>query len=138
MRPEDLIVVRNTFPYMYDPSTAVGSGLVPRIQFVEFDPEKPVVIEGLEFLPLVVDHGIDYTALGFMFGRVVYISDCNAIPQSTMDSITKEPLDIFILDALYETQHFSSHLSLSQCIHFMERLKPKKGYAIGMIIGSLE
>lgn len=131
MREQDLPTIKGAFPYIYDSSKAVGSGLVPNLQFITFDENQPLDILGLNITPLIVDHGPNYTALGFLFGNVAYISDCNNIPPKAMSLLEKQRLDVLILDALYPDISFSSHFSLEQCIEVMMKLRPKLGYATG-------
>lgn len=70
-----------------------------------FDPSKSFTIQGLEFTPLAVHHGIylttkePYICFGFRFGDVSYISDTNFIPPATMELIQGKSR-VFVVDCL--------------------------------------
>jgi len=117
----DVIPVNNKF-----------ARLVPDLNYVLIEENKPFIVEGLEFTPLPVLHGGDYVCLGYKFGKktsVAYISDTNMIPDSTRDQV--KGVDLLILDCLYIDKNFS-HLSKSEAIEETKKIDPKKTLYIGM------
>jgi len=86
-RTQDLKTIQNVFPYLYDTAKATGSGFVSQLKFISFDESKPFYVLGLKITPLVVEHGPNNTALGFKFGRVVYLSDVSKILEKAKELI---------------------------------------------------
>jgi phosphoribosyl 1,2-cyclic phosphate phosphodiesterase len=62
-------------------------------------------------------------SLGFRIGDVAYCSDISDFPGETVPRL--KDLDMLIVDALQYRFH-SSHLSLSQALEWIERLKPAR------------
>jgi len=83
IRDRDLPSVARMFPYLFDVNKATGSGYVSKIEFISFSEMNAFQVEGLEFLPLPVNHGPDYTSTAFLFGDVLYMSDVSGIPPAT-------------------------------------------------------
>jgi phosphoribosyl 1,2-cyclic phosphate phosphodiesterase len=87
---------------------------------------RPVTIEGeggpLTALPILQEHG-DMDSLGFRFGNFVYSVDLNTVPAESLGALAD--LDVWVLDALRYTPH-PSHLSLSDALGWIERLKPRR------------
>ena len=87
---------------------------------------RPVTIDGeggpLTALPILQEHG-DMDSLGFRFGNFVYSVDLNTVPDESLGALAD--LDVWILDALRYTPH-PSHLSLSDALSWIERIKPKR------------
>lgn len=117
---ETLEAVRRRFDYIFT-ETQWGGGK-PRLEL------KPVStafeLFGLEFTPVPVKHGcLDVN--GFRFGSIAYVTDCNAIPPSSMDML--RDLDLLVLDALRWTPH-PTHFSVDQALAVVADLRPKQTY----------
>jgi phosphoribosyl 1,2-cyclic phosphate phosphodiesterase len=63
--------------------------------------------------------------LGFRFGAFAYLTDCNAIPESSLALL--ERLDVLVLDALRRRPH-PTHYSVSEAVAMAERLAAKQTY----------
>ncbi len=72
--------------------------------------------------PLLVWHG-KMPVTAFRIGRMAYVTDCNAIPDETMERL--EGLDLLVLDALRHRPH-PTHFSISEAVEVIQRLKPKR------------
>ncbi|CAO3701792.1 unnamed protein product [Rhizopus stolonifer] len=129
-------VVERTFPFLVNSSFATGGGQVADFKYHVFDTNKSFTIQGLEFTPLPVHHGIyqttrePYFCFGFKFGGVSYISDTSHIPEKTMELIEGKTR-IFIVDCLRLTNPHQSHFSLDQSIEASKRVGASKSYYIG-------
>ena len=112
--------------------TPPGSEYPPILTEHRLVPGKPVTIEGdggpVTALPVLQDHG-DIPSLGFRFGSVAYSADLNGMPPESAAALTG--LDLWIVDALRHTPH-PSHLSLSEALDWIERLKPKRAILTNM------
>ena len=74
-------------------------------------------------LPIAVEHGPNYEALGFRFGDLAYLPDVSLIPAAAMEAMAD--LDVLILDCLRETPH-PSHFHLAQSLEAIAHLKPRR------------
>ena len=92
---------------------------------------EPELVEGeggpLRVLPILQNHG-DISSIGFRFGAngaggVAYSCDLKDLPADSQDAL--KGLDLWIVDALRYTPH-PSHLSVSEALTWIERLKPKR------------
>ncbi|PHZ11701.1 uncharacterized protein RHIMIDRAFT_285188 [Rhizopus microsporus ATCC 52813] len=133
---EAMELVARTFPYLVDSSLATGGGQVADFKYHVLDANKPFIIEGLEFTPLEVHHGIylttrePYYCYGFKFDGVSYISDTNYIPPHTMELI-QDKTRVFIVDCLRLTDPHPSHFSLEQSIEATRQVRASKSYYVG-------
>ena len=97
---------------------------IVRPHVIEHD--QPFVITGeggaLTFLPLPQIHG-DIISLGFRIGPIAYCSDVSDFPEATAALMTD--LELLVVDALQHRPHVS-HLSLSEALEWIDRLKPSK------------
>ncbi|ORY07617.1 Metallo-hydrolase/oxidoreductase, partial [Basidiobolus meristosporus CBS 931.73] len=122
---ETLEVVEHAFPYLVDRTKATGGGDIPSLQFIEIEKNKPLNIEGLEFIPLEVHHGFKSKGeplinLGFRFGEVSYVSDVSYIPPETRAQILGS--QVFILDMLKPESH-PSHYGVQEALEEARRIK---------------
>jgi len=115
---EDL---RRTFSYIFNPPTEAGGG-IPEIALQTID--GPFAIDRLSITPVPILHG-SRPILGFRFGTFAYLTDCNAIPESSFALL--EGLDVLVLDALRRRPH-PTHYSVSEAVAVAERLAPKQTY----------
>ena len=69
-----------------------------------------------------VIHG-QIKATGFVFNQIAYISDCNKIPNSSLNNLLN--LRYLIIDCLRKDKH-PSHFNYDDAIKFIKLVKPKK------------
>jgi phosphoribosyl 1,2-cyclic phosphate phosphodiesterase len=117
--------IREGFGYCL--KTPPGSMYPPIVTENLIDPmDAPVTIDGgggsITFQPLLQIHGSIHS-LGFRIGDVAYCSDISNFPDETVACL--QGLDMLVIDALQYRYH-SSHLSLSQALEWIERLKPSR------------
>ncbi|MGB3814058.1 MAG: MBL fold metallo-hydrolase [Shinella sp.] len=115
--------IRDGFGYCL--KTPAGSMYPPIVTENLIDPmDAPVTIEGrggaITFQPLLQVHGSIHS-LGFRIGNIAYCSDISDFPDETVPHLAG--LDMLVIDALQYRYH-ASHLSLSQALEWIERLKP--------------
>jgi phosphoribosyl 1,2-cyclic phosphate phosphodiesterase len=121
---ETLAVVRQRFAYVFE-ETQQGGGK-PRLDLTSID--GPFRVAGLLVTPLEVRHGeMSVTAFRFREGSetadCAYLTDCNAIPEATMEQL--RGLDLLILDALGKHRH-PTHFSLEQAVEIARELAPRQ------------
>ena len=92
----------------------------------------PVKVEGaggpITLHPIRVGHG-EIEALGLRIGGLAYMPDVNVIPPDAQALLSD--LDVWVLDALRRTPH-PSHLSLSESLAWIDRMKPRRGILTNM------
>lgn len=119
-----LACLKRRFDYCF--ATPKGSAYPPVLNGHEIRASEPVTIQGqggpLTLLPFRQIHG-DADSLGFRVRGAVYSSDVSDFPSESLPHL--EGLDVWILDALRPKPH-PSHLSLSQSLGWIERMKPKR------------
>ncbi len=86
--------------------------------------DKPFYINGLKVIPIEVFHG-KLPILGYRIGNFAYVTDAKTISES--EKMKLEGLDVLVLNALREKEHFA-HLSLKEALELIEELKPGKTY----------
>lgn len=102
---------------------------VPTFAITEIQPGIPFSIAEQQILPVKIMHG-QLPILGFRFGnRLAYITDCKTMPDETIAAI--EGVDTLIINALRPEPH-PTHMSLSESLHTIERLRPKQTFLIHM------
>ena len=131
--PATMARIREGFAYCIE--TPEGSEYPPIVVPVLIEDEtRPVVIDGpggpVAFQPLRQIHG-SITSLGFRIGDVAYCCDVSGFPDETLPML--EALDVLIVDALQYRSH-PSHLSLSEALAWVERLKPRQTFLTHMHI----
>ena len=100
--------MKKNFAYIF--GNGERSGYCPRLTLAEID--GPFELFGLPITPVPLIHGHG-TSLGFRFGPVAYLTDCNAIPQTSLPLL--EDLHLLILDALRFRPHVS-HFNIAEAI----------------------
>ena len=118
--PSSMGSIKRIFQYIFDQTYPYGG-------IAKLDPhliEGPFELFGQSWTPLPVLHG-NLPVLGFRLGRMAYVTDFSAIPDSTIPLL--EGLDVLILDALRHTPH-PTHSNLQQSLEWVERLKPARAF----------
>ncbi|MFH1003892.1 MAG: MBL fold metallo-hydrolase [Bacteroidota bacterium] len=87
---------------------------------------KPFVIEGVEFIPILVKH-MHLPIFGFRVGNFTYITDANFISKKEKKKILGS--EILVLNALRYKKH-PSHFTFDEAIAQIEEIKPKTAYLI--------
>ncbi len=105
--------------------TPPGSSYPPILQARAIGHDAPFTIDGeggpLTFEPLPQIHG-DILSLGFRIGDIAYCPDVSDFPRETVARLGG--LDTLVIDALQHKPH-PSHLSLTQALDWIGRLKPR-------------
>jgi phosphoribosyl 1,2-cyclic phosphate phosphodiesterase len=114
-----LAVVRRTFAYAFDPATPAGGG-VPRL--ATFPIGGPFCLGGMTFEPVPILHG-DRLILGFRVGRFAYLTDCSAIPDTSLPLL--EDLDVLVLSALRHVPH-PTHFTVADAVSTAQRVGARR------------
>lgn len=115
-----LRALEQSFEYIFHPPSFVGGGipqLAPHIL------EGPTSVEGVEVIPIPVEHGNAEGCQGYRIGGLAYLPDVKVIPERSLSLL--EGLDLLILNCLRPRPHIS-HLSLEESLAYVERLGPSR------------
>jgi phosphoribosyl 1,2-cyclic phosphate phosphodiesterase len=113
--------LRQTFHYVFAAPPGQGGG-VPRLDARTI--AGPFVVGGVRVVPVPLWHG-RMPVLGFRFGAMAYLTDCNAIPDESWALL--EGLDVLVIDALRFKPH-STHFSVEEAIEATRRVSPRRAY----------
>lgn len=110
--------IRKVFAYIWDPDAPKGGGL-PMINTNVINGD--LRFGGIEVKPLTLWHGRQ-SILGFKFGSsLAYMTDCNAIPDETLETVEGMPL--VIIDALRYRPH-TTHFAVEEAVDVVSKIKP--------------
>ena len=113
-------IVRRAFSYAFDSKPKLST--VPSVALKEI--HGPFELLGVKITPIPLEHG-EMNVLGFRFGRAAYLTDFNALPETSLSLL--QGLDDLILDALRDTPH-PMHLTVQQALALVEKIKPKRAW----------
>ena len=97
-----------------------GSGYTPLLSPHEIS--GPFELFGLTVIPVPLEHGKG-TALGFRIGKFAYLTDCNALPDSSLQLL--KGLNVLVIDGLRWTPH-PFHFNIEAVIAAVEPIKPAR------------
>ncbi len=112
--PDTVNRLRRNFGYIFDQTEP--SGYIPRLTLHPIT--SATRIFGLEMIPIPLLHG-DQPSCGYRCGPVAYLTDCNAIPESSMALL--DNLQLLILDGLRFREH-PTHFNISQAVTVAESI----------------
>lgn len=117
---ETLAQIKNDFAYIFGPDNYPG---LPRLDLLPIT-ENTFKISNTSITPLPVLH-LRLPVLGFRIGNFSYITDANAIPETTHEKL--KGTTILVINALQREQHIS-HFNLDQAIEIVKKINPEKAY----------
>jgi phosphoribosyl 1,2-cyclic phosphate phosphodiesterase len=112
--------LRREFYYAFEDQRYPG---IPELHLVDVD-EEPFDLLGVPVIPLPVMH-LHLPVLGFRIGPFAYITDANAIPDSTVERL--RGVEVLVLNALRKTPH-PSHFTLDQALEQVQRIGAERTY----------
>lgn len=112
--PRTLARIRDNFNYIFD--DIEFPGYVPRLEL--FPIESPLELFGLSIIPIPLRHGRT-EVFGYRCGPFAYLTDCNAIPATSVALL--QNLQLLILDGLRFKPH-NTHFNISQAIQVAQQL----------------
>ncbi len=122
---ETLAHLRHSFNYIFDSAVVPVAGTSkPSLQLHPIVAGVPVVIAGVEVLPLGFDHG-DATVFGYRVGPVAYITDVKRIPPDIRQQLAG--VRVLVLNALWWREH-PTHLSIGEAIETAQAIGAERTY----------
>jgi phosphoribosyl 1,2-cyclic phosphate phosphodiesterase len=117
---ETLNQIKSDFAYIFGPDNYPG---LPRLELRPIT-ESAFSINNTSIQPLPVLH-LKLPVLGFRIGDFSYITDANAIPEKTFETL--KGTKVLVLNALQREQHIS-HFNLAEAIEIVKKINPEKAY----------
>ncbi len=117
---ETLNQIKSDFAYIFGPDNYPG---LPRLDLRAID-VSTFHINNINITPLPVLH-LKLPVLGFRIGDFSYITDANAVPDSTYEKL--KGTKILVLNAL-QREHHISHFNLNEAIDIVKKVNPEKAY----------
>ena len=113
--------LRRTFAYVWDPDAPKGGG-IPDLRLWTI--AGRFCLGRQEVIPVPIRHG-PWEILGFRFGRFAYLTDCNGIPETSLELL--RDLDIVVLDALRLRPH-PTHFTLEEAVEMARTIGARQTY----------
>jgi phosphoribosyl 1,2-cyclic phosphate phosphodiesterase len=113
------------FRYIFDPSILARPGTSkPELSAHVLEPGATASVAGIPVLPLSLPHG-DHAVFGYRVGRLAYLTDVKAIPESVMSELRN--LDVLVLNALLSQPH-PLHLSIPEAIAAAQQVGARRTF----------
>ena len=154
--------IESRFGYLVDKS--VSTSLIRRVAQLTYHLHEPMDtfdVDGLDVCALPVEHGPDYTAWGFAFGKghLVYISDMSKLTPETegyLQGLLEEgkgaaackscalerrertvsgersAMHLLVIDSLFVERPHPTHISMLQALDVIRKYRPHRALLIGL------
>lgn len=116
--PATFETLKTSFPYIF--REYEGSGYTPILK--DHDVHGPFQLFDLTVIPVPLEHGLT-SALGYRIGSFAYLTDCSAIPDSSLPLL--EGLSVLVIDGLRWKPH-PFHFHIETAIAAVHQLKPQR------------
>jgi phosphoribosyl 1,2-cyclic phosphate phosphodiesterase len=115
-------ILRRIYDYTFSANSTYPNKA--RVELRDLEGEQTAEIGGAKFQRVPLLHG-DLEVAGFRFGSAAYLTDMNAIPETSLPLL--EGLDVMIIDALRPQPH-PSHANIAESLRWVERLRPRQAW----------
>jgi len=115
---ETITAIGEKFNYIFEglPSAGYHQLLEPH------EIASPFTATGMEIIPVPLLHG-PIPATGYRIGSMAYLTDCSAIPDSSLPLL--QGLELLIIDGLRYTPH-PHHFNIPEAIAASDRIQPAR------------
>jgi phosphoribosyl 1,2-cyclic phosphate phosphodiesterase len=117
--------IRKTFHYVFDTTPRLGGG-VP--QLLDRLIDGPLTLGGVKIVPVPLWHG-RMPVLGFRFGSLAYLTDCNRLDDEAWPLIAG--VDTLVIDALRDRPH-PTHFSVDEALQVIQKVAPRRAFLTHM------
>jgi phosphoribosyl 1,2-cyclic phosphate phosphodiesterase len=115
---ETLETLQSGFSYIFNDHE--GSGYTPLLAAHEIN--APFELFGRVVIPIPLLHGKTFS-LGYRIGNFAYLTDCSAIPESSMELL--QGLDLLVIDGLRWSEH-PFHFNIAGAIVAARQISPRR------------
>lgn len=123
--------LKRCFDYIFNPDPDYEGGLLAQVSLTTITEKDAFVVEGVKVQPIPLYHG-KMLVLGFRIGNFAYCTDCNQIPESSIEAL--KGVDTLIIDALRFNKHgkHGTHFTIEESIEEIKKINPKQAYLTHM------
>ena len=122
---ETLETLRSSFSYIFDDNVRPYEGTSkPALELRPVEPGRPVVVAGMQVLPLEFQHG-HLRVFGYRLGSLAYITDAKEVSASARACLGN--LKVLALNALWWRPH-PTHLSISEAVRTAQELGAERTF----------
>ena len=118
--PYTLSRIKTMFDYIF--SDDVQLSAIPKITLEPMEGE--FTLFGRKIVPLPAKHG-EMDIYGYRIGTVAYLTDCNSVPDSTIENM--QHLSLLVIGAV-QTQYHPTHFNIDQAVELSSKIGAKKTY----------
>jgi phosphoribosyl 1,2-cyclic phosphate phosphodiesterase len=122
---ETLATLKSSFNYIFDDSVRPYEGTSkPTLELCPVEPGQPVLVAGVQVLPLEFQHG-HLRVFGYRLGGLAYITDAKEVPAAARACLGG--LKVLALNALWWRPH-PTHLSIGEAIRTAQDLAVERTF----------
>ena len=110
--------ITTSFAYIFDGLRSEGYSPLMK----PFTVEAAFELFGCSIVPVPIKHG-SFNATGYRFENAAYLTDCSAIPESSMALL--QGLDLLIIDGLRYSPH-PNHFNIDGALQVVQALQPRR------------
>jgi len=118
--PYTLSRIKTMFDYIF--SDEVQLSAIPKITLEPVESE--FTLFGRKIVPLPARHG-KMDIYGYRIGTVAYLTDCNFVPDSTLEKMQR--LSLLVIGAV-QTERHSTHFNIDQAVELSRTVGAEKTY----------
>lgn len=124
------------FPYIFKRDTyfskekPILGGGIPQLNLNEVKINFSSKVADEDFYFFSLPHG-HTNSLGFYHQGLLYIIDCQEIPEQVLKDLQQFNIDLLIIDCVKSGQH-STHLTFEKASEYIKQIKPKRAGLIHM------
>jgi phosphoribosyl 1,2-cyclic phosphate phosphodiesterase len=111
--------IQENFSYIFD-ADQDQPGYIPQLTLFAVD--QPFTLFALEITPIPLRHG-GLPVLGYRCGPIAYLTDCNAVPESSLALL--QDLELLVLDGLRFKPH-RTHFNISEAVEMAGRIGARR------------
>jgi len=118
--PYTLSRIRTMFDYIFSDEAQLSA--IPKITLEPVEDE--FTLFGRKVIPLPAKHG-EMDIYGYRIGSVAYLTDCNSVPDSTLEKMRR--LSLLVIGAV-QTKHHTTHFNIDQAVELSRAVGAEKTY----------
>lgn len=118
--PYTLSRIKKMFDYIFDGSPQLSA--IPKITLNSMEGEFELF--GRKIIPLPAKHG-EMEVFGYRVGSVAYLTDCNFIPDTTLEKM--QNLSLLVIGAV-QTAYHATHFNIDQAVEVSRAVNAGKTY----------
>jgi len=115
--------ITSVFAYAFKAPDIRAVGGLPRLNINVIN--GPFNVNGHRVVPIRLPHGPHAEVMGYRFGPLGYLTDCNAVPDDAMSLLAD--LDVLVLDALRPQPH-PTHFSIDQALAAARKIRARRTF----------